>query len=188
MPSGSPSPRTAASIYTFLRDRNPDIQALYQAIMINQARKFGHGKSIFIQCGCWEELWISLYGCQTPGQHWIKILHPWVQEFYPLLGLGSGGRLLRHFQTPTLHWIYFSLRGQHSPFHKAQGEEKNRIGGIYHSLRNHYVLNSNTKDQPGHACLQSLAVGAELKVTEPNLRFPALFCNNLRFSAVLASA
>ena len=31
----------------------------------------------------------SLCGCQTPAQHWIKILHPWVQEFYPVLGLGS---------------------------------------------------------------------------------------------------
>ena len=38
-----------------------------------------------------------------------KILPPWDQEFYPVLGLGSGGRLLRHFQTPTLHWICFSL-------------------------------------------------------------------------------
>ena len=52
----------------------------------------------------------SLYECQTPTQHWIKILHPWVQEFYPVLGLGFGGRRLRHFQTPTLHWIHFSLR------------------------------------------------------------------------------
>ena len=32
----------------------------------------------------------------------------WVQEFHPVLGLGSGGRLLRHFQTPTLHWIHLS--------------------------------------------------------------------------------
>ena len=38
------------------------------------------------------------------------ILHPSVQEFYPVLGLGSGGRLLRHFQIPTLHWIHVSLR------------------------------------------------------------------------------
>ena len=52
----------------------------------------------------------SLYGCQPQAQHWIKILHPWVQEFYPVLGLGSGGRLLRHFQAPTLHWIHVSLR------------------------------------------------------------------------------
>ena len=44
------------------------------------------------------------------AQHWIKILQPWVQECYPVLGLGSRGRLLRHFQTPTLHWINFSLR------------------------------------------------------------------------------
>ena len=26
------------------------------------------------------------------------------------VGLGSGGRLLRHFQTPTLHWIHVCLR------------------------------------------------------------------------------
>ena len=44
----------------------------------------------------------SLCGCQTPAQHWIKILHPWVQEFYPVLGLGSGDIVLEHFQTPTL--------------------------------------------------------------------------------------
>ena len=52
----------------------------------------------------------SLYGRQTPARHWIKNLHPRVQEFYPVLGLGSGGRLLRHFQTPTLGWIHVSLR------------------------------------------------------------------------------
>ena len=50
----------------------------------------------------------SLCGCQTPAQHRIKILHPWVQEFYPILGLGCGRRVLRHFQIPTLHWIHFS--------------------------------------------------------------------------------
>ena len=27
-----------------------------------------------------------------------------------VLGLGSGGSLLKHFQTPTLHWRHFSLR------------------------------------------------------------------------------
>ena len=26
-----------------------------------------------------------------------------------VLGLGSGGKLPRHFQTPVLHWISFSL-------------------------------------------------------------------------------
>ena len=29
---------------------------------------------------------------------------------YPVLGLESEGRLLRHFQTPVLYWINFSLR------------------------------------------------------------------------------
>ena len=39
-----------------------------------------------------------------------KIVHPWVQKFYPVLGLESGERLLWHFQTPVLYWINFSLR------------------------------------------------------------------------------
>ena len=37
-------------------------------------------------------------------------MHLWVQKFYPALGLGSGRRLLRGFQTPVLYWINFSLR------------------------------------------------------------------------------
>ena len=37
-------------------------------------------------------------------------MHPWVQRFYPVLGLGSGERLLWHFQAPLLYWINFSLR------------------------------------------------------------------------------
>ena len=48
----------------------------------------------------------SMRGCQTPARYWIKFCHPWVQELYPVLGLGSGGRLLyilRHFQTPALY-------------------------------------------------------------------------------------
>ena len=39
-----------------------------------------------------------------------KIMHPWVQKFYPVLGLGSGEKLLWHFQTPVLYWINFGLR------------------------------------------------------------------------------
>ena len=31
----------------------------------------------------------------------------WVQKSYPVLGLRSAGRLLRHFQTPVLYWINF---------------------------------------------------------------------------------
>ena len=64
------------------------------------------------------------------------ILHPWVQEFYqfyPVLGLGSGERLLRHFQTPTLHWIHVSLRctlvvvpGQTPPEKKKKERERER--------------------------------------------------------------
>ena len=37
-------------------------------------------------------------------------MHPWVQKFYPVLGLESGERLLWHFQTPVLYWINFSLQ------------------------------------------------------------------------------
>ena len=33
---------------------------------------------------------LALWGCQTPVQYWIKIVRPWVQTFYPVLGLGSG--------------------------------------------------------------------------------------------------
>ena len=63
----------------------------------------------------------KLRGCQTPAQHWIKILHPWVQEFYPVLGLGSRGIVLGHFQTlrrgvfkqgvPHLPLLVFSFGG-----------------------------------------------------------------------------
>ena len=34
-----------------------------------------------------------------PTQYWIKIVHMWVQLFYLVLGLGSGGIVLGHFQT-----------------------------------------------------------------------------------------
>ena len=56
---------------------------------------------------------LSLRGCQNPGQYWIKIVHPWIQTCYPVMGLGSGGRLLRHFRTTALHWMNFSLRCTH---------------------------------------------------------------------------
>ena len=48
------------------------------------------------------------------AQSWTKIVCPWVQIFYPVLGLGSGGRLLRHFQTPVLYLMNFSLRNSES--------------------------------------------------------------------------
>ena len=37
---------------------------------------------------------LALGGCQTPAQYWIKIVHPWVHKFYPVLGRQSGERLL----------------------------------------------------------------------------------------------
>ena len=46
----------------------------------------------------------SLWGCQSPAQYRIKIVHPWVQIFYPVLGLGCGGRPSKGFQTPVLYW------------------------------------------------------------------------------------
>ena len=55
------------------------------------------------------------WGCQTPAQHWIKIVHPWVQKCYPVLGLGSGERLLWHFQTPVLYRINLRLRDKTGP-------------------------------------------------------------------------
>ena len=43
---------------------------------------------------------LSLWGCRAPAQYWIKIVHPWVQRFYPALRLGSWGRLLGGFPLP----------------------------------------------------------------------------------------
>ena len=38
-------------------------------------------------------------------------MQPCVHELHPVLGLGSGGRLLKHLQTPfLLYWINFSPR------------------------------------------------------------------------------
>ena len=31
---------------------------------------------------------LFLWGCQTQAQYWMKIVHPWVQNFYPVLGAG----------------------------------------------------------------------------------------------------
>ena len=53
------------------------------------------------------------------SQYWIKIVHPWVQKFYPVLGLGSGESLLWRFQTPVLYWITFSLRENALPNHSV---------------------------------------------------------------------
>ena len=39
---------------------------------------------------------LSLRGWRTAAQYWIKFLHLWVQNLYPVLGLGSGGTLLEH--------------------------------------------------------------------------------------------
>ena len=44
----------------------------------------------------------------NPSPTLDKILASMGPGFYPVLGLGSGGRALRHFQTPTLCWIHFS--------------------------------------------------------------------------------
>ena len=58
---------------------------------------------------------LSLWGCRTPAQYWIKIVHPAAPmgpEYLSSTGLGFGERLLWHFQTPILYWINFSLRLQ----------------------------------------------------------------------------
>ena len=36
-------------------------------------------------------------------------MHPEVKKIYPVLGLGSEGRIPRHFQTPTLYWVVFEF-------------------------------------------------------------------------------
>ena len=48
-------------------------------------------RPILMQCWYWDDM---------------KCVHPWVQIFYLVLvlGLGSGGIVLGHFQTPTLYW------------------------------------------------------------------------------------
>ena len=63
----------------------------YQQALCNRCpvQSGNHGKPIFVQCVLGRAV-LSLCGCQTTAQHWIKILHPGVQEFYPVLGLGSG--------------------------------------------------------------------------------------------------
>ena len=55
---------------------------------------------------------VALLRCQTSAQYWIKIVHPWVQIFYPVLGLGSGRIIRGYFQTPILSWINFFLRSK----------------------------------------------------------------------------
>ena len=41
-------------------------------------------------------------------------MYPWVRKLYLVLGLGTAGRLPRHFRTPVLYWINFCLRLQHA--------------------------------------------------------------------------
>ena len=50
--------------------------------------RHNHGKSMFIQYGCWEDLRSPYTGAKP--QPITKILHPWVQDFCPVLGLKSG--------------------------------------------------------------------------------------------------
>ena len=59
----------------------------------------------------------------NPAQYCIKIVHPWVQDFYPVLGLGwSGGRLPIHFQAPILHWINLQSAPAELPKKNCQAE------------------------------------------------------------------
>ena len=45
---------------------------------------------------------LCLWGCQIPARCWMNIVHPWVQTSNLLLGLGSGGIVQGHFQTPLV--------------------------------------------------------------------------------------
>ena len=69
-----------------------------------------HWETGFYQVLVLRGIALFLWGCQTPTQYRIKIVHPWAQKYYPVLGLRSGERLLGHFQTPNLHWKDISLQ------------------------------------------------------------------------------
>ena len=51
------------------------------------------GRPIFIQCCCWEELRSPYDGAEPqPSTGQTSCPPPWVQKFYPVLALGSGGK------------------------------------------------------------------------------------------------
>ena len=80
--------------------------------------------------------------CQTPAQHWMKILHPWVQELYPVSGLenlsgasrlldcvnSSPPLILRKFQGFGGIW---ANSGNSGNFGKAQGNSVEFSGVLY---------------------------------------------------------
>ena len=74
---------------------------------------------------------LCLRGCQTPVLYWIKKLALMGPEIPSSTGLGSGGRLLCHFQTPDLYWISVGLRGlTHSSLETGTGGSNlRRLGG-----------------------------------------------------------
>ena len=77
---------------------------------VSKLQGFIYKRPIFSSAGTGKNcaLSLSLYEVVSPVLD--KIVQPWVQKFYPVMGLGSGGRLLGHFQTPVLYWMHFGLR------------------------------------------------------------------------------
>ena len=67
------------------------------------------GRQMFIQCWYWKKSCSPYEGAKLQPVL-DKNRAPMGPEILSVLGLGSGGRLLRHFQTPALYWINFSLR------------------------------------------------------------------------------
>ena len=98
---------------------------------------------------------LALGGCQTPAQYWIKIVHPWVQKFYPVLGLGSGERLLWHFQTPVLYWINSGCEWAYCHGTLLCGFSTPKCGG---------VLGGNDQNKPRNKCSTHLVPTSDLVI------------------------
>ena len=89
-------------------------------------------------------------------------MHPWVQKFYPVLGLGCGERLLWHFQTPVLYWINFGLRSRSPPL----------LGPLEKREESRHL-----KSQPSHSCLCAQHERASLLLLCPSESFSVVSCS-----------
>ena len=69
-----------------------------------------------------------------PAQYWIKIVHPWLQKSYLVLGLGSGERLLGHIASTALD--QFTVCGDCHDFHNLDGTFLLRVVGSQHPSPN----------------------------------------------------
>ena len=68
-------------------------------------------RPIFVQRWYWKEMCSPCDGVKPQLYHKNPApMARWLGEFYPVLGLGSGGRLLLHFLPPVLYWMHFCLR------------------------------------------------------------------------------